>query len=50
MEHQVQNDGKNDADYDTGYDREEELKTPFLHKYVAGEFSQERDSLPKYQQ
>jgi len=35
----VQNDGKHNTDYDTGYYGEEELKAPLVYKYVAGELS-----------
>jgi hypothetical protein len=49
-EDKVQDDGEHKADYDAGHYREEELKVPFLHKYVARKPSQERNSLPEEQQ
>jgi hypothetical protein len=46
-EDKVQNYGEHNADYDAGYYGEEELKVTLAHKYVAGKFSQERNSLPE---
>ena len=46
----VQNYCEYNADYDARYYGKEELKAPLLQKYVAGEFSQERNSMPKDQQ
>jgi len=41
MDDEVQNDGKQDVNYETSHYGEEELKVSFLHQYVTGEFSQE---------
>jgi len=46
-EDKVKNDGKDNADYDTGYYGEEELKAPLLWKYIAGKLSQAGNSLPE---
>jgi hypothetical protein len=48
-EEKVQNYGKNNADYDAGYYREEELKASLAYKYVTGELPQEGNSLPEKQ-
>jgi len=32
----VQNDGEHNANYNTGYHGEEELKAPLVQKYIAG--------------
>jgi hypothetical protein len=45
----VQNDGQHNADYDTGYSGEEELKAPLIYEYVAGKLSKEGNSLPEEQ-
>jgi hypothetical protein len=45
----VQNDGKQDANYEAGHYRKEKLKVSFLHQYVTGELSQEGDLLPEDQ-
>jgi len=47
MDDQVHNNGQQNADYDAGCYGEEELKGPFLHEYIAGEPSQEGNSLPQ---
>jgi hypothetical protein len=48
-EDKIQNHGEHNANYDTGYYGEEEPKAPLLHKYIAWELSQERNSPPEDQ-
>jgi hypothetical protein len=45
----VQNDGKQDANYETGHYGKENLKVSFLQQYVTGELSQEGNLLPENQ-
>jgi len=49
MNDEVQNDGKRDANYEASHCRKEKLKVSFLHQYVTGELSQERNLLPEDQ-
>ena len=49
MDDEVQNDGKQDANYEASRYRKEKLKVSFLHQYVTGELSQEGDLLPEDQ-
>jgi len=49
VDDKVQNDSKQDANYETSHDREEKLKVSFLHQYVTGELSQEGKPLPENQ-
>jgi hypothetical protein len=46
-QHKVQNDGQHNADYDTRRYREEQPQVSLLQEYVAGQFPQERYSLPE---
>jgi hypothetical protein len=48
-EDKVQDNGKNNAYYDAGCYGKEELKVPLIYKYIAGESSQEGNSLPEEQ-
>jgi hypothetical protein len=49
MDDEVQDDSKQDANYEASHYGEEELKVSFLHQYVAGELSQEGNLLPEDQ-
>lgn len=48
-EDKVQDNGKNNAYYDTRYYGKEELEVTLIYKYIAGKFSQEGNSLPEEQ-
>ena len=39
MDERVQNEGEHEANYDAGYQGEEELQIPLLYKYVSGKLS-----------
>jgi hypothetical protein len=49
VNNEVQNYGKQYANYEAGHNREEELKVSLLQEYVTRELSQERNPLPEDQ-
>jgi len=50
MDDEVQDNSKQDANYEASHYRKEKLKVSLLHQYVAGELSQEGNLLPEDQQ
>jgi len=49
VNNEIQNYGKQEANYEASYNGEEKLKVSLLQEYVTGELSQERNTLPEDQ-